>query len=255
MKNYRIWLLVAAILIISIAAFTQSNTKYNADYASHPYWIEMMQDHSVNFYEVQKAFNAYWENREITKGCGWKPYKRWEWWQARHIYPDGTRHEPDLIYKEYTKYLTSHPGAEKSNGNWTNLGPIDVPSKGYAGLGRINAIAFHPTNPDIVFIGAPAGGCWKFNAATSEWMSTTDVLPTLGVSSIVVNWNNPDNILIGTGDRDAGDAAGMGVFRSMDGGLTWEQWNTGMGNTTVGRLLQHPIRPEPHICCHGFRDL
>ena len=204
----------------------------------------MMQDHSVNFYEVQEAFNAYWENREITKGNGWKPFKRWEWWQGRHIYPDGTRHEADLVYKEYQKYLAANPGAEKSNGNWTNLGPINVPSKGYEGLGRINAIAFHPTNPNIVYIGAPAGGCWKYDASTGEWFSTTDVLPTLGVSSIVVNWSNPDNILIGTGDRDAGDAAGLGVFRSTNGGISWEPWNSGMGNTTVGRLLQHPTNPD-----------
>jgi len=244
MKKFKSLLFVLAGLMISLNSFTQTGTSPNADYTTYPYWIEMMQDPSVNFYEVQKAFNAYWENREITKGNGWKPFKRWEWWQGRHIYPNGTRHEADLVYKEYNKYLALHPGTDKSDADWTNLGPMDVPSKGYAGLGRINAIAFHPSNPDIVFIGAPAGGCWKYNAVTSEWMSTTDVLPTLGVSSIVVNWNNPDNILIGTGDRDAGDAAGMGVFRSMDGGLTWEQSNTGMGNTTVGRLLQHPSDPN-----------
>ncbi len=97
---------------------------------------------------------------------------------------------------------------------------------------------------NIIYIGAPAGGCWEYNSATGEWISTTDVLPTLGVSSIVVNWSNPDHILIGTGDRDAGDAAGLGVFVSMDGGLTWAQSNTGMGNTTVGRLLQHPTDPD-----------
>jgi PKD repeat protein/photosystem II stability/assembly factor-like uncharacterized protein len=244
MKNYRSSLLAAVIIMISIGGFSQSGTKQNPDYSSYPYWIEMMQDHSVNFYEVQKAFNAYWENREVTKGSSWKPFKRWEWWQAQHIYPDGTRHEADLVYKEYKKYLEFHPGADKSNADWTNLGPINVPSKGYEGLGRINAIAFHPANPDIIYIGAPAGGCWKLDASTGEWFSTTDVLPTLGVSSIVVNWNNPDNILIGTGDRDAGDAAGLGIFISMDGGLTWEQSNTGMGNTTVGRLLQHPTNSQ-----------
>jgi PKD repeat protein/photosystem II stability/assembly factor-like uncharacterized protein len=230
--------------MISIGGFSQSKTQQNPDYSSYPYWIEMMQDHSVNFYEVQEAFNAYWENREITKGSGWKPFKRWEWWQERHIYPDGTRHEADLVYKEYMKYLEAKSGSTKSNADWTNLGPIYIPSKGYEGLGRVNAIAFHPTDPNILYIGAPAGGCWKFNASTGEWMSTTDVLPTLGVSSIVVNWNNPDIILIGTGDRDAGDAAGMGVFKSMDGGLTWAQSNTGMGNTTVGRMIQHPTNHE-----------
>ena len=41
------------------------------DFANHPYWVELMQDETVNFYDVQNAFNIYWENREITKGSGW----------------------------------------------------------------------------------------------------------------------------------------------------------------------------------------
>jgi hypothetical protein len=39
-----------------------------------------MEDESANFYDVQAAFKAYWEGREITKGSGWKPFRRWEWW-------------------------------------------------------------------------------------------------------------------------------------------------------------------------------
>ncbi|MCB2221655.1 MAG: PKD domain-containing protein [Bacteroidetes bacterium] len=220
------------------------NTTSAKDYSQYPYWIEMMQDQSVNFYEVQEAFEAYWENREITKGSGWKPFKRWEWWQERHIYPNGTRHEADKIFNAYMGYIQKNPQAKSSNGEWTNLGPIFVPSKGYEGLGRINAIAFHPTDPDIVYIGAPAGGCWIYDGTTGGWSSTTDGLPSLGVSAIVVDWSNPDKIYIGTGDRDAGDALGLGVFRSTDGGETWEVWNNGMGNRTVGRMIQHPVNPD-----------
>ncbi|MBN2174513.1 MAG: T9SS type A sorting domain-containing protein [Bacteroidales bacterium] len=238
-------LIILAGLCLTMNLFSQSdNPDPKKDYSNYPYWIVMMQDHSVNFYEVQKAFNEYWEGREITKGSGWKPFKRWEWWQERHIYSDGTRHESDKVFKEYMKYLETHPDAKSSEADWTNLGPFAIPSKGYEGLGRINAIAFHPTDPDILFIGAPAGGCWKYDASKGEWSSTTDDLPTLGVSAIVVDWNNPDNIYNGTGDRDAGDATGLGVFRSQDGGQTWELWNNGMGNKTVGRMIQHPTNPD-----------
>ncbi len=229
----------SVLLAVNISAQSLSQTQ--APPASeYPYWIEWMQDPSVNFYDVQEAFNAYWEDRKIERSSGWKPYKRWEWWQERHIYPDGTRHEADKVYKAYNEYIDKFPQAKESNGDWTNLGPIDVPSKGYEGLGRINAVAFHPTDEDVLYIGAPAGGCWRYDAGTAEWFSTTDDLPTLGVSSIVVDWSNPNRVFIGTGDRDAGDAQGMGIFKSEDEGVTWEQWNNGMGNSTVGRLIQHP---------------
>lgn len=237
----RLLLGVALLSLISTQTFSQEAIQnLNPAASEYPYWIEWMQDKTVNFYDVQAAFEAYWEDREITRGSGWKPFKRWEWFAERHIYPDGTHHEADKVYQEYTKYLENNPSAKEQIGDWTNLGPLGVPSKGYEGLGRVNAIAFHPTDEDVVYIGAPAGGCWRNDGTSGEWFSTTDDLPTLGVSSIVVDWSNPDRVFIGTGDRDAGDAYGMGVFKSEDEGETWEQWNTGMGNTTVGRMIQHP---------------
>ena len=42
-----------------------------------------------------------------------------------------------------------------------------------------------------------------------------DNLPTLGVSAILIDHSNSSVMYIGTGDRDAGDAAGLGVFRSI----------------------------------------
>ena len=48
--------------------------------------------------------------------------------------------------------------------------PSILPSgdKGYKGLGRVNAIAFHPTDENIVYIGAPAGGLWKYSG--TQWI-------------------------------------------------------------------------------------
>ena len=34
-------------------------------------WVDMMQDPNVNFYETQRAFNNFWENKDIEKGKGW----------------------------------------------------------------------------------------------------------------------------------------------------------------------------------------
>jgi PKD repeat protein/photosystem II stability/assembly factor-like uncharacterized protein len=65
-------------------------------------------------------------------------------------------------------------------------------------------------------------------------------MPTLGVSAIVVDYSNPSVIFMGTGDRDAGDAPGLGVYKSTDGGMTWTASKTGMGDKTVGKIIQHP---------------
>ena len=84
------------------------------DTASYPYWIEMMKDPAVNFFNVQRAFNLYWKDRPITKGCGWKPFKRWEYIMMNRINPDGSRPSTDETYKAYTAIKKS---VRSSGGN------------------------------------------------------------------------------------------------------------------------------------------
>ncbi|NCA86354.1 MAG: PKD domain-containing protein [Clostridia bacterium] len=240
-----IFSLVLLLILSSLAIVDAQNYDKLTDQqlADHPYWIEMMQDETVNFYTVQHAFEVYWKDRKITKGSGWKPFKRWEYMMSSRVNPDGSRPPADLVWQEYNNYLDKHPDSKSAAGNWENLGPHILPSKGYEGLGRINALGFHPTDPQTIYIGAPAGGFWISSDYGASWHTTTDQLPSLGVSSIAIDYDDPMIIYIGTGDRDAGDAAGIGVLKSFDGGETWELYNNGMGNATVGRLLIHPEDP------------
>ncbi|MDD3525766.1 MAG: PKD domain-containing protein [Bacteroidales bacterium] len=233
-------LILTSLTLVDAQDYDQLTDK---QFAEHPYWIEMMQDESVNFYTVQHAFETYWTDRKITKGCGWKPFKRWEYMMSSRVNPDGSRPPADLVWQEYHSYLDKYPDSKSATGNWENLGPYLIPSKGYEGLGRINALGFHPTDPKKIYIGAPSGGFWISNDYGATWRTTTDQLPSLGVSSIAVDYDDPTIIYIGTGDRDAGDAAGIGVLKSFDGGQSWELYNNGMGNAIVGRLIIHPTDP------------
>ena len=131
----------------------------------------------------------------------------------------------------------------QTTGNWVELGPTNLPSNRTGqpnGLGRINSVAFHPTDTNIIYVGAPAGGLWVTNDGGQTWTTNTDTLASLGISSIAVDPQHPDTIYIGTGDRDASDSYGEGVFKSTDGGLTWKSSNSGMGDKTVGKLIIDP---------------
>lgn len=205
----------------------------------------MMQDPEANFFDVQDAFYTYWEDREITRSNGYKPFKRWEYRMQWRVKPNGDRYPENHVWNEYHRFMNTNDAAKSPAGNWENLGPYFIPNgKGYRGLGRLNAIAFHPSNPDIIYAGAPAGGLWITNDGGVTWNSYCDNLPSLGVSSIAVDYSNPDIIYMGTGDRDAGDAAGIGVLKSTDGGISWSEANTGIENRTVGRMIIHPGDPD-----------
>jgi len=208
----------------------------------HPDWTTLMNDPDANFFEIQEQFNAYWEGKEREKGDGYKPFKRWEYWASKRIDENGnlrSASDHQRLFEDVEEYRSNR----SLEGNWQQLGPIldgattrdDIP-----GIGRINAVEFHPTDPLTLYAGAPSGGLWKTTDGGQWWTKLTDDLPTLGVSAVVVDPNNPDVIYIGTGDRDANDAPGLGVFKSIDGGETWEQ-GFGMPNVVVGMMA---IRPD-----------
>jgi len=55
-----VFCLLAVIAINTL--YAQNNT--DAYYRTHPVWISMMSNESVNYYEAVKAFNLFWENKE-----------------------------------------------------------------------------------------------------------------------------------------------------------------------------------------------
>nr|MBA3972028.1 glycosyl hydrolase [Bacteroidota bacterium] len=222
-------------------------------------WVKKMQDPTVNFYDVQTSFNKFWareEKKEKFKSFftfrkstekeneGYVMYKRWENFVEPRVYPSGDRSQLNKGNQELEKLITSHnyKSSMMMGGNWQPMGSADVPTNG-GGAGRLNCIAFHPTNPNIIWVGAPAGGLWKTTDAGATWSTNTDNLPTLGVNDIAIDATNTNIMYIGTGDQDASDTYGIGVLKSFDGGVTWNitglNWTTNLGRS-VGRVLINP---------------
>jgi len=228
----------------SSTSVTASTVQDHGDTANYPYYIRMMTDPDANYYATVSAFEKYWHNRPITPGCGYKVFRRWEYLNRNRIYPDGKKISPEIGL--YT-WETFKKNQRSVSGNWVSIGPSTIPEQPlipHAGMGRLNVIAYHPTNPNILYAGAPSGGFWMTTDNGATWATTTDNLPALGVSAILLDYTNPNTIFIGTGDRDHSDAPGIGVYKSTDGGLTWNPSNGGMGNTLfVAKIVQHPGNP------------
>ncbi len=212
-------------------------------------WIEKMQDPNVDFKQLQKDFNEYWEGRTDYKGNGYKIFKRWEYINEFRISSDVKKQKSDYVYKTYEKYKKEHPNLKSASGSWTIQGPTSYVGNETgqpSGMGRINAIAFHPSDANTIFVGSPSGGFWKTTNHGASWTDLSANMPTLGVSSILIDpgFTSNNTIYLGSGDRDSGDAPGMGVFKSTDGGATWIQMNSGMGDATVGAMVMHPTNSD-----------
>lgn len=209
-------------------------------------WREMIQNEHPNFANIQASFYAEFGDSIGPKGSGWKQFKRWEYYWESRLDANGNIPDPTErfeIFQAYQELQNSQAKYAAGTGNWSELGPVSLPTNGTGqpnGMGRVTCIAFHPTDANTIYAGAASGGFWVSSDNGTTWSKSISGMTRLGVSSIVVHPTTPNTIYIGTGDRDGGDAPGYGVWRSTDGGATWSAYNSGMGNRTVYEILMDP---------------
>ncbi len=252
MKNKKA-IVVSAIVLISCAF-----SSLQAQDKSH---IEVLQTLPADsrFEDVkasmQKHFTRFNSEQERNKN-GYKQWKRWEWFAERHLDADGrvsawTRNAAEAIDEATSMALApSGPEVQSVNGSWFSVGPGSV-SNGQNFLGRTESVAFHPTDANTLYVGTATGGLWRTTNLGASWTPLTDNLPSLSVASVVVQQNNANIIYILTGDGDGGVQWGYyvkerssGVFRSTDGGATWQatglNWNRSDADRYGYKLIQSP---------------
>ncbi|MCA8995749.1 MAG: hypothetical protein KDA80_02160 [Planctomycetaceae bacterium] len=97
--------------------------------------------------------------------------------------------------------------------------------------GAIHTVLAHPTNPNILYIGAVNGGIWKTTNATSTnptWVPQTDFLESLSIGAMAFDYSDPTFNTIVAGTSSYSSFAGVSgtdgrVYRTTNGGLTWTQ--------------------------------
>lgn len=227
---------------------------------SQKVYKEMMEDPSINFYDVCAEAERYFEAHDKdVKGSGWKGYQRWKASNEYKYYPSGDRSQVDPFFAEkaYQEFLDNHPqGARQLFPNgWEELGPLVIDSiTGHyaAGLGRVEDFYVDPNNANLLYLGSRSGGFWKSTDGGGSWEGgSTDFLFASGVNAMTVSPTNPDSILVNI--QNSVNGYSHGLYRSIDGGTTWNSSNFNPANVGFGglgtnfrvyKLAYHPTIPN-----------
>ncbi|TAE74634.1 MAG: PKD domain-containing protein [Bacteroidetes bacterium] len=134
--------------------------------------------------------------------------------------------EPDYEARAKALQYTAKKIKEKAaigGVNWVERGPNNVG-------GRTRALMFDPNDitKKKVWAGGVAGGLWYNNDITdanSSWNKISDFWSNLAVTCIAYNPNNTQEMYVGTGEGwfNGGAVRGEGIWKTTNGGTTWNQ--------------------------------
>jgi len=107
--------------------------------------------------------------------------------------------------------------------------------------GRIADIAVHPTKRSTWYVAVGSGGLWKTANSGITWTPIFDTQPSYSIGAVALDPNSPDVVWVGTGENVSGRhvAWGDGVYRSRNGGQSWQQMGLG-SSEHIGKILVDP---------------
>lgn len=117
---------------------------------------------------------------------------------------------------------------------------------GPAGMsGRITAIDVVQSNTNMIYVGAASGGVWKSDNGGITWESIFDSKGPMAIGALDIYQKNPSIIWMGTGEGNPrnSQSSGAGIYKSIDGGKTWELM--GLEETrNIHRVIIDPDNPD-----------
>ncbi|HTL81710.1 MAG TPA: T9SS type A sorting domain-containing protein [Bacteroidia bacterium] len=248
-------------LLVSLSSFGQK-------------FIKPAVDRPLLFTEMQLQFDQWKTDNDLRHKKGWKYFKRWEMDQQLHCDGRGQIADP-TDYINAAVDVAAQKQAEQNSptfmNNWYPVGPNYLPGNetGYMtnGIGRINCIAFHPTDANTYYVGVAQGGLWKTTNNGTSWTPLTDNLPITRISDIAIDPADPNNTMyisvcdfeyVGFGlylnGKKRNTHYGLGVYKTTDGGVTWNP--TGLSFTLtqgdaslIRRVIVDPSNSNNVLAC------
>ena len=147
---------------------------------------------------------------------------------------------------------TASGGLWKSESGGVKWEPIFDDQK----AASIGDVTVDPTNPDVIWVGTGEGnprnsqtagyGVYKSINGGKTW-EYKGLGETRNIHRLLINPNNPDEVYVGAQGSAWGDSENRGVYKTTDGGETWEKILYVNESTGIGELVMDPQNPDKLI--------
>jgi len=149
-----------------------------------------------------------------------------------------TNTDPALRLQWYDQQMSMKADSPTKDLEWRFIGPDIIG-------GRCTDVEVPYGSKTVIYVGTATGGLWKTEDAGETWAPIFDEMATMSIGDIAIPETAPDTIYVGTGEANIFRAslAGSGIYKSIDGGKTWQ--HLGLADThTIGRIRVHPTNPD-----------
>jgi photosystem II stability/assembly factor-like uncharacterized protein len=147
---------------------------------------------------------------------------------------------PELRLKGFEDYKAMQQASKFKDLKWQFIGPTNV-------SGRVTDVAVvAPKGKNYtIYVATASGGIWKTENEGTTWVPIFENYVTAALGDIALAPSNPQIIWAGTGEHNIfrSSQAGVGIFKSSDGGKSWT--HMGLSDTnTIARIVVHPTNPD-----------
>ena len=151
-----------------------------------------------------------------------------------------TASDPALRLKAFEAQTAMKLASPFKDLKWQFLGPKNISGR------SIDIAVVAPKGRNYtIYVATATGGLWKTDNEATTWTPVFDQGPATTIGDVTVAPSNPSIVWIGTGEANIfrSSQAGIGVYKSVDAGKTWQ--HMGLPDTyTIPRIIIHPTNPD-----------
>ena len=134
--------------------------------------------------------------------------------------------------------LTQPLGDMMDDFQWRNIGPTNMG-------GRVTDIEAIPSPSKTFFVAGAGSGIWKTTNNGTTFKQVWSDERVISMGDLAIAPSNTDIVWAGTGEPNSRNSisAGGGIFKSTDGGESWEPMGL-VETQVIARIVIHPTNPD-----------